>query len=89
MSRFLNSSLVWQPIQFCHSFIIFTLNVKHVLLGLDYQDTDTEHLLDPFNHIPLPLIQTVDSSKFYGIYSNPFLFFCFFFALRVQKLVGL
>lgn len=28
----------------------------------------------------------LNSTEFY---SNPFLFFCFFFALRVQKLVGL
>lgn len=36
---------------------------------------------------PFTLTQTVDSSKFYGIYCNTF--FLFLFALRVQKLVGL
>lgn len=53
--------------------------MNHVLLGLDYQGTDTENLLDPYNHIPLPLIQTVDSSKFDRILQQPISLFLFLF----------
>lgn len=84
---------MWQHIELSHAHIIFTkqLSVERVLLGPEYQETDTDReFIWSIQSYPFTLIQTVDSSKFYGIHSNTFLFFSFsLFALRVQKLVGL
>lgn len=68
------------------------LNVVQVLFGPESQETDSDREFFFLIHtvISLTLIQTVDSSKFYEIYSNTVLVFPFScFALRVQKLVGL
>lgn len=84
---------MWQHIERSHAHIIFMkyVSVEHVLLGSEYQETDTDReFIWSTQSYPSTLIQTVDSSKFYGIYSNTFLFFSFsLYALRVQKLVGL
>ena len=69
---------MWRHIELSHAHIIFTkhLNVEHVLLGPEYQETDTDReFIWSIQSYPFTLIQTVDSSKFYGIYSNTFLFF--------------